>query len=98
MPVDAVADRRRQHAEIGRLLLHDPCAEHSFRVAAGLVISIAPLSVVYEAVYLLQPAEPLSFPSAPKPAVSFVPGSGLANASPCRIAVASHSPTGVAAA
>jgi hypothetical protein len=72
---------------------------HSFLVAAGVVISIASPSVVYVAVYVLQPAEPLSSSSSEKVAVISVPVAMDAKASRSspRTPVASHDPTSVAA-
>ncbi len=45
-----------------------------FFVPATSAISMAPLSVVYAAVYVLQPLDPLSFASSPKVAVELRSG------------------------
>lgn len=68
----------------------------AFFVVAGLAISILPPSVAYDALWLLQPAEPVSTPPSTNDAMISVPPSTLVTASPCRSPVACHEPTGVA--
>ena len=68
----------------------------SFLVDAGISIFIRPWSAVNDAVYRLQPAEPVSLPPPANDAVIDVRGRGLATALPFRKAVTSHSPSALA--